>query len=368
VVRRQGGEVADTIDEQEIIVANPKIQARLDAKQAAPLSGIERALAEQIKAQQQITPEVMKAYGFDTAGERKLKEKYSTDVENLLQQQALATKDLSSDYFRKKRERLEKPRYPFASIAKGISAGMDEPTIAMMLTKGISTTAEGIEADKKELDTLTRELEAEEFGEKSKEMSKKQQQALKKLQTDTDAQLALLRLPFEARRQVMAMVKDGATLMTAIAKAQKGDIIKVSESTRKSSEKAANDELGISATYETVNGELVLTKVTGKEGPVTPEQSRQVQQFLIDWNRRFGNAMEYGATKNNEALSQAAATEHAKKMHRERLGRPSGDKGNDQTSSDKTSATSSNPRANVAGGGSNVTGIRLISSPTVVSK
>ena len=209
VVRRQNsGEIID-IDEQETIVADPDIQARLDAQRAAQNALVvdipkttdyvgSSTLGKALEENPQLDPEKVRA----------MREKSISEVQDIYSSSEGREKELLDAYLKRKKELLGDEGYPFANIQSAISAAMDEPTIAMGIIKGAEKAGQLTKADKKEVKLAELEMLGEEFGLEKEQLAKKERRALNIFERNSSLRKRLLSLPSELRDKVMKQIND----------------------------------------------------------------------------------------------------------------------------------------------------------------
>ena len=203
VVRRQNsGEIID-IDEQETIVADPDIQARLDAQRAAQNALVvdipkttdyvgSPTLGKALEENPQLDPEKVRA----------MREKSISEVQDIYSSSEGREKELLDAYLKRKKELLGDEGYPFANIQSAISAAMDEPTIAMGIIRGAEKAGQLTKADKKEVKLAELEMLGEEFGLEKEQLAKKERRALNIFERNSSLRKRLLSLPSELRDKV----------------------------------------------------------------------------------------------------------------------------------------------------------------------
>ena len=154
VIRRQsGGDLED-----ETVDINVSLQERLDAqKPKSSSSYIGKTVGELQDALRTIDSSTL----YDTDAMKDVRRLEGENLKTLLADQALKRKELRDPFFTKEEERLKKrsEAWPTAAISRGISVGMQQPTIAMMLTSGIATTLEDVDALGKELSEAQAQLD-----------------------------------------------------------------------------------------------------------------------------------------------------------------------------------------------------------------
>ena len=228
--------------------------------------------------------------------------------------------NLTDESFNKRESKLEerRNRYPFASIAKGIAAGMKEPTIAMMFTQGIAVTGEELEKKADELDNMVDALEQQKFGAENKQEAEQSARLLENLKGDANLQLKLLELDTKTQIQVLNLMKQGVDIDVALEKARsssKGKL-KLDSTVKETGREMAIDVLGLRSVYE--DGKLRIVGDTKKDGTqVSPQDGKDLQQLNEDFLFEYGTLQSQG--KGNPALDAAKAMRNAKALHLQRL-------------------------------------------------
>ena len=238
-----------------------------------------------------------------------------------LMKQQQADKDaLSSGSFGKREAEIKrrKEKYPFASIQKGIAAGMLEPTIAMMFTQGIAVGGAELEKKANELDDLTDALEKEKFGAKSKEMSDKHQANLNKLKNDAEIQIKMLGLDKSTQLEILKAMLSGVQIETLLenalaakAKAKTGSAVKLTEPVRKTIELSSAKALGFTAKYDDNNN---LITVSGQQ-ELNPTQVAALNKYEQDFLYAFGQLRD---RKVSEPTALARAAKYAEQQSKRR--------------------------------------------------
>ena len=310
VIRRQvgGGDL-----EEETVGADPDLQIMLDAEKP-DLSFLGKTTEDVQDSIKRIESGIL----YDTEKMKEIRKLESENLKTLLADQAARRKELRDPFFTKEEERLKKrsEAYPFALIQRGIAAGMKQPTIATALIEGTATTMEGIDKLGKELDEAKAQLEKQKFEVESQELATEQEQAIQQLTRDADVQIEFLKLDATAKKEVMALVKLGIDLKTALAqyaKASKPDTIKLTEPVRKTAEKAAADALGLTVKFDDDGNLLFTGKLDGSK--MSPADATNAQLWNQDFNKAFGVFM---SRLNNEPLAASRAAAYAKQEHRKR--------------------------------------------------
>jgi len=227
--------------------------------------------------------------------------------------------NLTNESFNKRESKLEerRNRYPFASIAKGIAAGMKEPTIAMMFTQGIAVTGEELEKKADELDNMVDVLEQQKFGAENKQEAEQSARLLENLKGDATLQLKLLELDTKTQIQVLNLMKQGVDIDVALAKANsssKGKL-KLDKTVKDTGVEMAYDVLGLNSEYD-IGGKLrIIGKADGTQ--LSPQDGKDAQQLNEDFLFLYGTLQNQG--KGNPALDAAKAMRYAKSLHLERL-------------------------------------------------
>ena len=258
VVRRQSGSIDPAIDDET--VDDISIQEILTAQKPRP-SFLGKTVGEIQDALKTIDSGTL----YDTEAMKEVRRLEGENLKTLLADQAQARKELRDPFFTKEEERLKKrsEAWPTAAISRGISVGMKEPTIAMMLTSGIASTIEDVDALGKELSEAQAQIDKQKYEVENEELATRQEAAKQQLATDANTQIEFLKLDAQAKKEVMNLVKLGIDLQTALAelaKAGKPDVFKLNEPARKEMELASLRSLGFNAKY--VDGAL---QYVGKE-------------------------------------------------------------------------------------------------------
>ena len=248
MIRRQSGSIDPAIDDET--VDEISVREILTSRQPKP-SLVGKTVGEIQEAVR--TLDSGNLYDIDAMKEVRRLE--GENLKTLLADQALKRKELRDPFFTKEEERLKKrsEAWPTAAIARGIAVGMKEPTIAMMLTSGIASTIEDVDALGKELSEAQAQLDKQKFEVENEELSTRQEEAKQQLSRDANIQIEFLKLDAAGKKQIMEWVRLGIDLKTALAqlaKAGKPDTIKLTETIRKTAEKGAADALGLTAKYD----------------------------------------------------------------------------------------------------------------------
>ena len=269
---------------------------------------------------------------------------------DLMKKQQADKDALSSGSFGKREAEIKrrKEKYPFASIQKGIAAGMKEPTIAMMFTQGIAVGGAELEKKADELDDLTDALEKEKFGAKSKEMSDKHQANLNKLKNDAEIQIKMLGLDKTTQLEILKAMLSGVQIETLLenalaakAKAKKGSAVKFTEPVRKTIELSSAQALGFTAKYDDQGN---LLKVSGDK-ELNPKQVAALAKYEGDFLYAFGKLRDEGV---QEPTALARASKYAEQQSK---GQPAA-KATSATVGEPTNesvATTTQPRTQLGG-------------------
>ena len=232
--------------------------------------------------------------------ERKdLLESFTTRDSKMASRQQKERSDLSDTSFNKREAALKerRERYPFASIQKGIAAGMKEPTIAMMFTQGIAVTGEELEAKANELDNMIDALDQQKFGAKSKEMSDVHESNKNKLKNETDLQLKFLALDESEQQRVAALLAKGIQLETALATSRgksktEGKITAPYLNDRNA---AVRNVLGYSSDFKTgADGQVVFTGKNQKGESLSDTEKKKIIEVETKYDAFYSFAIEQG--------------------------------------------------------------------------
>jgi hypothetical protein len=238
----------------------------------------------------------MIATGPQRTQERKdLLESFTKRDSEMASRQQKERSDFSDASFGKREAAIKerRERYPFASIQKGIAAGMKEPTIAMMFTQGIAVTGEELEAKANELDNMIDALEQQKFGAKSKEMSDVHESNRNKLKNETDLQLKFLALDESEQQRVAALLAKGIQLETALATAKgKSKTGKLTSSILNEKSDAIKNALGFQGDFEIGpdgKANFVGKRADGKD--LTDKDVQKIAEFNVIYGAAFANAL-----------------------------------------------------------------------------
>ena len=218
--------------------------------------------------------------------------------------------DLISQSFGKREAEIKRRRekYPFASIQKGIAAGMKEPTIAMMFTQGVAVTGEELEKKADELDNMTDALEGLKFGAKSKEMSDAHSSNLTKLKNDTDLQLRFLSLDESEQQRIAALLAKGMELDVALATVtSKSKVGKITQPYLNDRNAVIRSALKFQGDFQVVDGKAVFTGKNDKGQNLTGNDYRKIAEVEAKYDGYYNAAIR---AKN----TPSEAAEYAKKL------------------------------------------------------
>ena len=318
VVRRQSGSIDPAIDDET--VDEISVREILASRQPRP-SLIGKTVGEIQEAVR--TLDSGNLYDIDAMKEVRRLE--GENLKTLLADQALKRKELRDPFFTKEEERLKKrsEAWPTAAIARGIAVGMKEPTIAMMLTSGIASTIEDVDALGKELSEAQAQLDKQKFEVENEELSTRQEEAKQQLARDANTQIEFLKLDAAGKKQIMEWVKLGIDLKTALAqyaKATQPDVFKLNEPARKEMELASLRALGFNAKY--VDGAL---QYVGKEPTFDETQIAALDSYKNTYMQRYSDAFQgkvKGVTPNDEPAALAYAKRYADKAHKKSVVKP----------------------------------------------
>jgi hypothetical protein len=242
----------------------------------------------------------MIATGPQRTQERKdLLESFTKRDSEMASRQQKERSDFSDASFGKREAKIKerRERYPFASIQKGIAAGMKEPTIAMMFTQGIAVTGEELEAKANELDNMIDALEQQKFGAKSKEMSDVHESNRNKLKNETDLQLKFLALDESEQQRVAALLAKGIQLETALAtargKSKTGG--KITAPYLNDRNAAVRNVLGYSSDFKTgADGQVVFTGKNQKGESLSDTEKKKIIEVETKYDAFYSFAIEQG--------------------------------------------------------------------------
>ena len=207
--------------------------------------------------------------------------------------------DLSDESFGKREAEIKRRRekYPFASIQKGIAAGMKEPTIAMMFTQGIAVGGAELEKKADELDNMTDALEGLKFGAKSKEMADAHESNLTKLKNDTDLQLRFLSLDESEQQRIAALLAKGMELDVALStiksKTKTGG--KITAPYLNDRNAAVRNVLGYSSDFkEGPDGQIVFTGKNQKGESLSDTEKKKIIEVETKYDAFYSFAINQG--------------------------------------------------------------------------
>jgi len=237
--------------------------------------------------------------------------KRDVDVTRMIGDANKRQTDLSDASFNKREAAIKerRERYPFASIQKGIAAGMKEPTIAMMFTQGIAVTGEELEAKANELDNMIDALEQQKFGAKSKEMSDVHESNRNKLKNETDLQLKFLALDESEQQRVAALLAKGIELETALAtargKSKTGG--KITQPYLNDRNAVIRSALKFQGDFQVVDGKAVFRGKNDKGQNLTGSDYRKIAEVEAKYDGYYNAAIRAKSTPSE-------AAEYAKKL------------------------------------------------------
>ena len=254
----------------------------------------------------------MIATGPQRTQERKdLLESFTKRDSEMASRQQKERSDFSDASFGKREAAIKerRERYPFASIQKGIAAGMKEPTIAMMFTQGIAVTGEELEAKANELDNMIDALEQQKFGAKSKEMSDVHESNRNKLKNETDLQLKFLALDESEQQRVAALLAKGIELETALAtargKSKTGG--KITQPYLNDRNAVIRSALKFQGDFQVVDGKAVFRGKNDKGQNLTGSDYRKIAEVEAKYDGYYNAAIRAKSTPSE-------AAEYAKKL------------------------------------------------------
>ena len=236
--------------------------------------------------------------------------KRDVDVTRMIGDANKRQTDLSDASFNKREAAIKerRERYPFASIQKGIAAGMKEPTIAMMFTQGIAVTGEELEAKANELDNMIDALEQQKFGAKSKEESEQSERLLNNVKESSELQLKLLELDTSTQLKVLELMAKGLSYDAARLKASgmnKGD--KITQPYLNDRNSVIRSALKFQGDFKLVDGKAVFTGKNDKGQNLTGDDYRKIAEVEAKYDGYYN-----AARRSKRTPSEAA--EYAKEQ------------------------------------------------------
>ena len=218
--------------------------------------------------------------------------------------------DLTGKSFGKREKRLEerRNRYPFASIQKGIAAGMNEATISMMFTKGIAVTGEELEKKANELDNMVDALEQQKFGAESKQEAEQSARLLENIKGDANLQLKLLGQDNKTQLEILKLMQLGLGFDAALAKASdmnKRD--KITQPYLNDRNSVIRSALKFQGDFQVVDGKAVFTGKNDKGQNLTGNDYRKIAEVEAKYDGYYN-----AARRSKRTPSEAA--EYAKEQ------------------------------------------------------
>ena len=285
--------------------------------------------------------------------------KRDVDVTRMIGDANKRQTDLSDASFNKREAAIKerRERYPFASIQKGIAAGMKEPTIAMMFTQGIAVTGEELEAKANQLDNMIDALEQQKFGAKSKEESEQSERLLNNVKESSELQLKLLELDTSTQLKVLELMAKGLSYDAAKLKASGMNKFKLDKTVKDTGREMAIDVLGLKSEYDAA-GNLKIIGQNKQDGTqITEQDGKDLQQLNQDFLLAYGTYQNEGG---NPAINSARAMAYAKERHLKRKSK--------LTSSSSQFKPDSQINKGSPTNSSNVTGVPIIPENTLTTQ
>ena len=285
--------------------------------------------------------------------------KRDVDVTRMIGDANKRQTDLSDASFNKREAAIKerRERYPFASIQKGIAAGMKEPTIAMMFTQGIAVTGEELEANANQLDNMIDALEQQKFGAKSKEESEQSERLLNNVKESSELQLKLLELDTSTQLKVLELMAKGLSYDAAKLKASGMNKFKLDKTVKDTGREMAIDVLGLKSEYDAA-GNLKIIGQNKQDGTqITEQDGKDLQQLNQDFLLAYGTYQNEGG---NPAINSARAMAYAKERHLKRKSK--------LTSSSSQFKPDSQINKGSPTNSSNVTGVPIIPENTLTTQ
>ena len=241
---------------------------------------------------------------------KRIRSEFADNQRTMTEKIAKKQSKFSDESFDKRGKKLteRRERYPFASIQKGIAAGMKEPTIAMMITQGVAVSGDEIEKKASELDNMLDALEQQKFNAKSKEMSEQAKRNLENIKTDANLQLELLKLDEATQLKLLGLLKEGVSLQAALAKARdKSKVGKITQPYLNDRNPVIRSALKFQGNFQVVNGKAVFTGKNDKGQNLTGNDYRKIAEVEAKYDGYYNAAI-----RANRTPSEAA--EYAKKL------------------------------------------------------
>jgi len=224
--------------------------------------------------------------------------KRDVDVTRMIGDANKRQTDLSDASFNKREAAIKerRERYPFASIQKGIAAGMKEPTIAMMFTQGIAVTGEELEAKANELDNMIDALEQQKFGAKSKEESEQSERLLNNVKESSELQLKLLELDTSTQLKVLELMAKGLSYDAARLKASgMNKTGKITAPYLNDRGAAVRNTLKFSADFQQIDGKMVFTGRNQDGESLSGEQKRTIAETEARYDAYYNSQIAKGS-------------------------------------------------------------------------
>ena len=217
--------------------------------------------------------------------------------------------NLTDNFLNKKEAAIKRKSeaYPFASIQKGIAAGMKETTISEMFTQGIAVGGAELEKKANELANMVDALENKKFGAKSKQEAEQSARLLENLKGDANLQLKLLGQDTKTQLEILKLMAQGLNYKAALAKANKANAVKFTEPVRKTIELSSAKALGFTAKYDNQGN---LLKVSGDK-ELNPKQVAALAKYEGDFLYAFGKLRDENV---NEPTALARASKYAEEQ------------------------------------------------------
>ena len=237
---------------------------------------------------------------------KRIRTKFATDQRTMSEDANKKQSDFSDASFSKREAEIERRRekYPFASIQKGIAAGMLQPTIAMMFTQGIAVGGAELEKKADELDNMVDALEGLKFNAKSKEMSEQAATNLNNLKTDANLQLELVKLDTNTQLKLLGLLKEGMTIQAALAKAKNASKVgKLTTAYLNDRNAAVRNVLGYSSDFKKdASGQIVFTGENQKGEALSDVEKKKI----IEVETKYDEYYAYAESRGLSGIASAA--------------------------------------------------------------
>tara|TARA_R110000772_G_scaffold264871_1_gene385767 strand:+ start:147 stop:2207 length:2061 start_codon:yes stop_codon:yes gene_type:complete len=201
--------------------------------------------------------------------------------------------NLTDNFLNKKEAAIKRKSeaYPFASIQKGIAAGMKETTISEMFTQGIAVGGAELEKKANELANMVDALENKKFGAKSKQEAEQSARLLENLKGDANLQLKLLGQDTKTQLEILKLMAQGLNYKAALAKANKGNKLKLTTAILSDKSDAINSALGFKGDFKVDaagNSNYVGKRADG--GDLTDVDVQKIARYNVIWSTVYSNA------------------------------------------------------------------------------